>query len=154
MEEISIWVWLTLEQMWFPLRLKLEVWNNAMSSVRIKPHFFGAYHHRFHSKNKNGTLWWEARKCPWNTKFRMQSRRSLQDIVQPVAHQSTSPRKFVQQKWSSTGKTADAVGSAFQTAGRWWHSVSAGTRSKLVFRLRDTERSICQNPRKVASTRL
>ena len=33
-------------------------------------------------------------------------------------HQSTSPRKCVQQKWSSTGKTADAVGSAFQTAGR------------------------------------
>ena len=38
--------------------------------------------------------------------------------VQPVEHQSTSPRKCVQQEWSSTDKTADAVGSTFQTAGR------------------------------------
>jgi len=36
--------------------------------------------------------------------------------VQPVAHQSTSPRKCVQQEWSSTGKSADAVGSTLQTA--------------------------------------
>ena len=37
--------------------------------------------------------------------------------MQPVEHQSTATRKCVQQEWSSTGKTADAVGSAFQTAG-------------------------------------
>jgi len=30
--------------------------------------------------------------------------------VQPFERQSTSPRKCVQQEWSSTGKTADAVG--------------------------------------------
>ena len=77
----------------------------------------------------------------------MELRRWHQDAVQPVDHQSTSPkrRKCVQQKWSSTGKTADAVRSAFQTAGRWWPSASAGTRSacrnrhKLVFRSRDSE---------------
>jgi len=38
--------------------------------------------------------------------------------VQPVEHQSTSPRKCVQHEWSSTDKKADAVGSTFQTAGR------------------------------------
>jgi len=38
--------------------------------------------------------------------------------VQPVEHQFTSPRKCVQQKWSSTGETAAvAVGSAFSTFG-------------------------------------
>ena len=43
---------------------------------------------------------------------------TVEDAVQPVEHQSTSPRKCVQLEWSSMGKTADAVGSAFQTAGR------------------------------------
>ena len=33
-------------------------------------------------------------------------------------NQSTSPRKCVEQDWSSTDKKADAVGSIFQTAGR------------------------------------
>ena len=75
----------------------------------------------------------------------MEQRRWHQNSVQPVEHQSTSPRKCIQQEWSSTDKTADAVGSTFQTAGRWWPSASAGTRSacrnrhKLVFRSRDTE---------------
>jgi len=35
---------------------KSEVRNNAMTSVMIKPYFYGAYHHRFHSKHKKGTL--------------------------------------------------------------------------------------------------
>ena len=87
----------------------------------------------------------------------MEQRRWHQDAVQPVEHQSTSPRKCVQQKWSSTGKTADAVGSAFQTSGCWRPSASAETRSacrnrhKLVFRLRDTERRVCQNSSRVAT---
>jgi len=101
--------------------------------------FFGAYHHRYHSKYKKGTLWWEARRSAWNTRFGIEQRRWNQDAVQPIEHQPTSPRKCVQQEWSSTDKTADAVGNAFQTAGRWWPSASAGTRSayrnrhKLVF---------------------
>jgi len=40
------------------------------------------------------------------------------DTVQPVEHRSTSPGKCVQHEWSSTSKTAGAVGSALQTAGR------------------------------------
>jgi len=32
--------------------VKLEVRNNALTSVLIKLHFFGAYHDRFHSKHK------------------------------------------------------------------------------------------------------
>ena len=44
----SNWIWLTSEQMGFPLRsefanrikVKPEVQNNAMTSVLIKPHFF------------------------------------------------------------------------------------------------------------------
>ena len=32
--------------------VKPEVRNNAMTSVLIKPHFCGAYHHKFHSKHK------------------------------------------------------------------------------------------------------
>ena len=97
------------------------------------------------------------RRRAWNARFGMEQRRWHQDAVQPVEHQSTSPRKCVQQEWSSTGKTADAVGSAFQTAGRWWPSASAGTRSacrnrhKLVFRSRDTERRVSQNLSRVAT---
>jgi len=36
--------------------------------------------------------------------------------MQLVEHQSIPPRKCVQQEWSSTGETADAVGNVFQTA--------------------------------------
>jgi len=66
--------------------------------------FFGAYHHRFHSKHKKGTLRWEARRRAGNAKFGMEQRRWHQDKVQPVEHQSTSSRKCVHQEWSSTGK--------------------------------------------------
>jgi len=127
----------------------LAYWSNRI--------FFGAYHHRFHSKHKKGTLWWEARRCAWNARFAMEQRRRHQDAVQPVEHQSTSPRKCVQQEWSSMGKTVDTVGSTFQTAGHWWPSAPAGTRSacwkqhKLVFRSRDTERRVCQNPSRVTT---
>ena len=105
-----------------------------MTSVLIKPHFFGAYHHRFHSKHKEGTLWSGT-----------EQRRGHQDTVQPIEHRSTSLRKCVQHAvtkglhgWIS--RCSLAVGSAFQTAGRWWPSASAGTRSvcrnrhELVFR--------------------
>jgi len=34
------------------ITVKPEVRNNATTSILIKPHFFGAYHHRFHSKHK------------------------------------------------------------------------------------------------------
>jgi len=34
------------------ITVKLEVRYNAMTSVLNKPHFFGAYHHRFHSKQR------------------------------------------------------------------------------------------------------
>ena len=48
MDDESRWIWLTSEQMGFPLRwnlreritVKPEVRNNAMTSVLIKPHFF------------------------------------------------------------------------------------------------------------------
>jgi len=124
-------------------------WSNRM--------FFGAYRHRFHSKRKKGSLWWEARRCAWNVRFGMEQRRWHQDAVQPVEHQSTSLRKCVQQEWSSTGKTADAVGSAFQTAGRCGPCAFAGTRSacrnqhKLIFSSKDTERGVCENPSRVAT---
>ena len=44
----SSWIWLTLEQMGFPLRSEFAnenhgeagIRNNAMTSVLIKPHFF------------------------------------------------------------------------------------------------------------------
>ena len=70
-----------------------------------------------------------------------------------VERRSTSPRKCVQQEWSSTGETPDAVGSAFQTANSWWPSDSAGTtsacrnRHRLVSRSRHTITSkwrVCQ----------
>ena len=47
MTDESSWIWLTSEQMGFPLRSEFanenhseEVRNNAMTSVLIKPHFF------------------------------------------------------------------------------------------------------------------
>jgi len=38
------------------ITVKPEVRNDAMTSVLIKPHFFGAYHQRFHSKHTKGTF--------------------------------------------------------------------------------------------------
>jgi len=170
MKDESSWICLTLEKpapmMGFPLRSEFANENHgeARSSKQCNDQctdqiafFFGAYHHRFRSKHEKGTLWWEARRCTWNARFGIEQRRWHQDAVQPVEHKSTSPRKCVSQEWSSTGKTADAVGSALQTADCWWPSASAGTRSacrnrhKLVFRSRDTERRVCQNPSRVAT---
>ena len=80
--------------------------------------------------------------------------------MQPVEYQSTSPRKCIQCEWSSTGATADAVGDAFQTAGRCRPSASAGTRSacrnrhNVVFRSRHSvtsTRSVCQNSSRVVT---
>ena len=34
--------------------------------------FLGTCHHRFHSKHKKETLWWEIRRCAWNAKFGME----------------------------------------------------------------------------------
>ena len=59
--------------------------------------FLGASHHRFHSKHRKGTLWWEAQRCAWNSRFGMEQRPRHQDAVQLVEHQSTSPRECVQQ---------------------------------------------------------
>jgi len=58
------WIWLTSEQMEFPLRSKLanENHSEAGSSKQYNYQrtdqiaFFGAYHHRFHSQHKKGTL--------------------------------------------------------------------------------------------------
>jgi len=144
----SMWSW-KLETMQWP-----PYWSNRI--------FFGAYHHRFHSKHKKGliddalTLWWKNALKMLDLEWSKDDDQH-QDAVQPVEHQSTSPRKCVQQEWPSTGNTADAVGSAFQTAGHWWPSASARTRSacrnghKLVFRSRDTEKRVCQNPSRVAT---
>ena len=38
------------------ITVKPEVQDNAMTSILMKAHFFGAYHHRFHLKHKKGTL--------------------------------------------------------------------------------------------------
>jgi len=75
------------------------------------------------------TLWWEARRCAWTARYDMEQRQWHQDAVQPVEHQFIPPRKCVQHEWSSMGEKADAVASAFQTAGRSWPSASAGMRS-------------------------
>ena len=165
MEDQSSWIWLTSEQMGFPcgriLRMRItvkpEIRDNAMTSVLIKPHFFWRLSSQISFETQKRTRWWEARRCAWNARFGMEQRRGYQDAVQPVEHQNTLPRKCVQQEWSSTGETADAVGIAFQTAGRWWPTASAGTRSayrnrlNLLFRSKDTERSVCQNPSRVAT---
>ena len=58
MTDESSWIWLTSEQMGFPLRsnlriritVKPEVRNNAMTSILIKPHFFWRTY-RSHSKH-------------------------------------------------------------------------------------------------------
>ena len=159
MAEESSWIWLLVERRsrWgfryvqnlrIIITVKLEFWNNGMTSVLIKPHFFcrffGAYDRRFHSKHRKGSLWWETRR---NTRFGMEQRRGHQDTEAPVEHRSTAPSKCVQHEWSGTGKTADAVGTAFQTVGCWWPSTSAGTRSsyrnrhKLDFRSRHAVKS-------------
>ena len=61
----SSWIWLTSEQMGFPLRSEFvnENHGEAGSSKQCNDQrtdqtafFFGAYHHRFHSKYKKGTL--------------------------------------------------------------------------------------------------
>ena len=140
------------------IMVKPEVRNNAMTSVLIKPHFFLAPIITDFIRNTKITLWWEARRRAWNARFGIEQRRWHQDAVQPVKLQSTSPRKCVQHKCSSTGEKAD--GSAFQTAGRWWSSASAGTRSacrnrhNVVFRSRHTvtfKRRVRQNPSRVAT---
>jgi len=64
MTDKSGWIWLTSEQTGFPLRSECVNENhgeagsskNVIISVLIRPHFFGACHHRFHSKHKKGTL--------------------------------------------------------------------------------------------------
>jgi len=65
MEDESSWIWLTSEQMGFPLRSEFvnENHGEAGSSKQCNDQrtdqtafFFGAYHHRFHSKYKKGTL--------------------------------------------------------------------------------------------------
>jgi len=65
MADESSWIWLTLEQIGFPLRLEFahEKHGEAGSSKQCNDQrtdqtafFFGAYHHRFHSKHTKGTL--------------------------------------------------------------------------------------------------
>jgi len=65
MTDASSWIWLTLEQMGFPLQSEFANENHveAGSSKQCNDQhtdqtesFFGDYHHRFHSKHKKGTL--------------------------------------------------------------------------------------------------
>jgi len=65
MEHESRWIWLTSEQMGFLLRSEFanENHSEAGSSKQCNDQrtdqtalFLGAYHHRFHSKHKKGTL--------------------------------------------------------------------------------------------------
>jgi len=65
MTDESSWIWLTSEQMGFPLRSEFanESHGEAGSSKQCNDQrtdqtafFFGTYHHRFHSKHKKGTL--------------------------------------------------------------------------------------------------
>jgi len=95
-------------------------------SIRSNRIFLGAYHHRFRSKHKKGTLWWKAGRSARNARCGTRQRRWNQDAVQvdcatswTLVHFTESPTKGVQQEWFRTGKMADAVGSAFQTTGRW-----------------------------------
>jgi len=112
MKDESSWIWLTSEQMGFLLRSEFANENHgeARSSKQC------------YDQRTDQTAFFLA---PIITDFIRNTKRelydekledALSDAVQPVEHQSTSPRKCIQ-KWSSTGKTADAVGSAFQTAG-------------------------------------
>jgi len=58
MTDESNGIWLTSEQMGFPLRSEFanENHSEAGSSKQCNDHrIFGAYHHRFHSKHKKGT---------------------------------------------------------------------------------------------------
>jgi len=65
MKDKSNWIWLTSEQMGCPSRSEFANENHgeAGSSKQCNDQhtdqtvfFFGAYHHSFHSKPKNGTL--------------------------------------------------------------------------------------------------
>jgi len=50
--------------------------NPAYWFIRI---FSSAYHHRFHSEHKKGTLWWEAWTGAWNARFRIEQRKWNQE---------------------------------------------------------------------------
>jgi len=102
------------------ITVKPEIRNNAMSSVLIKPHFFLAPNitdfirntkREFYDEKLEDAL--EMLDLEWS-----KDDDTHQDAEQSVEHQSTSPRKCVQQEWSSTGKTTNAVGSALKPAGR------------------------------------
>jgi len=127
MTDESSWIWLTSEQMGFPFRSKVANENHgeARSSKQCndprtdQTAFFWRLSSQISFETQKGTSMMRSSKTRlksyiWNGAKTMTPRRR----VQLVEHQSTSPRKCVQQEWSSTGKTADAVGSTFQTAGR------------------------------------
>jgi len=65
MTDESSWIWLTLEQMGFPLRSKFANENHSEAGSLKQCNdqctdqtafFFGAYHHRFHSKHNQGNI--------------------------------------------------------------------------------------------------
>ena len=118
-ERESQWSWKFKTMQW------PAYWSNHI--------FFGAYHHRFHSKHGKGTLWWEARRCARNAGFRVEHRQRHQDTVQLVEHQSTSQRKCIQQEWSSTGETAHTVGSALNGGCSGKHLPNRWTLMTLCF---------------------
>jgi len=127
MQNQSSWIWLTSEQMGF--RLRSEFANENHGEARISK--------QCNDQRTDQT----AFLAPIITDFIRNTKRELYDEKLEEAlymldlnwskHNDTKTQcnslntsplhrdlKCVQQKWSSTGKTADAVGSAFQTAGR------------------------------------
>ena len=120
------WIWLASEQMGFPLRSEFanESHGEAGSSKQCN------------AQHTDQTVFILA---PVITDFIRNTKRELfderlEDALEMLdlewskdddtktectwLNTSPLPRKCVQQEWSSTDKTADAVGSTFQTAGR------------------------------------
>ena len=127
MTDESRWIWLTLEQMGFPLQSEFANENHIEAGISkqcndqctdqtalllapIITDFIRNTERELYDKKPEDALEILI--------FGMEQRRRHQNAIQQVEHQSTSTRKCVQQEWSSTGETADAVGSTFQTSGR------------------------------------
>jgi len=129
MTDESSWIWLTSEseQMGFPLRSEFANENHGeagsskqcndqhtdQTAVFLAPiitDFIRNTRRELYGKKLEDAL--EMLDLEWS-----KDDDNKTQCNQPVEHQSTSPRKCVQQE-STKGKTVDVVRSAFQTAGR------------------------------------
>jgi len=82
----------------------------------------GGYHHRFHSKHKKGTLWWEARRSTWNARFE----RSKDDDTKTQCNRlNTSPLY----RGNTSNKNGPARVKRRKKRVKWW----CGGQSNLCF---------------------